>query len=312
MVEKKQERKLKTHCGRLDALLTNDLEKETGIEVGFPFGEICGVIGEPMIGKSPLIAQLAISCNLLNRPSLIVNTENKPLDPYIHFLAKRFDVKPNIKILTPTTLEELMTACGRDLSITYAKKTGQPKPRIVPLKEYELLTALEEMKNCGFLGIDSWSMPLKNYLVQLQQTYGVRATIEAQLFGQLSWLTKKYNMVTAITHHTIVDITQPLRFQASTVNPWGGPLIKYNTNTILEIKKGLSAVAKAMGVEKEFVRRIKRKRYISTVESPDEWVWCKENYGYTDIPQEIYTRIPELLTKGKKGKEEKDDEDEEE
>mgnify|MGYP001579600423 FL=1 len=91
--------------------------------------------------------------------------------------------------------------------------------------------------------------------------------------------------------------------QPSTVNPWGGPLIRYNTNTILEIKKGYKSVANALNTSKEFVHRVQRKRYISTVEAPDVWVWCKENYGYTEIPRDIYEKIPQIV-KGKVEKEE--------
>ncbi len=252
---------IKTHCQTIDDLLLG----------GFPLSRVSGLVSEPNVGKSQLIAQTSLT----NKKSLIIETEGKDYDLMFEYLSKRFDIKNEVEVITILELEELLKYCGLDVSLE-TSKGGKVKTSMEVIKESNLYKRVKA-SNTSFVAIDSLSMPIKSYIEQKSENLPARATIENMLFGRLQWLAHKCECAVIITHHE--QGINPINVWKK-ADAYGGPIVMYNTGYLLHLYDGTKALQKEYG---EGVKRIKRERYIGKKESDIKLVDLREDWGYDEI-----------------------------
>ena len=255
---------LSTGCKTIDDLMFG----------GFPIPAVSGIVSEPNIGKSQLVAQTALA----NNSGVIIETEQKGYD--FSYYEKRFGVEENkVQVINILELTELLKFCGINAQLSLSKG-GKIKTTLELMDNFQLQQILGKHKPKMF-AIDSFSMPLKSYLEQKAENLPVRATIENILFGRLQEVARDYNCAVVLTHHE--GGPDPL-------NPWkkadayGGPIVLYNTGYLLHLYDSVADLRKKYG---ETVKRIRRERWIFKLASEQVPVDLKEDYGYTEVEEKM-------------------------
>lgn len=268
-----------TGINSLNSILCDPFMNKVG---GIPIGYPSAIFGEPEMGKTWFTIQLA--CSSINsdrgkKKAIIINTELKSLESIIFRLASRFSIDPNdIICIKVPSIEEFGKLFGYNISLNMNENGGKINPNMyMDGFNNNSLEKKYNLKEVGFIGIDSFTALFERNITSKGSNYPVRATITHQLFNSFYTLATSYNLSVFMTCHSTGNINLSVTKKDET--PIGADPLLYNTDFLLHIRR-----PKKKTKNSENIKYIERRRFpgLKNNESGVD-VKLKENYGFVDL-----------------------------
>lgn len=262
--------RVETGCKNLDELLKG----------GFPYGGYSLIFGEPRIGKTLLLLQIAVKFSIeQKKPVYFLETEGfftdkDTWDKYINFLNERFGGKADIRLHYIADAYEFTKLFGQEIQLFQKKK----KIEVLSFAEFRyfespLFKALKE-GNYGMLIIDSFSDPIEAILSSHIKEFPERKNLIKPPLDVIKNIGARLGIPIILTVHETKDPTN----QYDKGNPILGWVIRYAIKTVIQIRR-------SRGKEN---RKVELYRAPGIMESKAEPIYLtiKEDIGFVDAKKE--------------------------
>jgi len=198
---------------------------------GLPIGTVITVTGDPKVGKTFLVYQLASEVsNLLRKPALYIDTEGFFTEQTIEDFKRYFARYKNAEVIVSQIrdLVDLAEFLGIKLKISYAGDKINVSAEDTDCLALETLNQLD----AKVLVIDSLSYPIKIAISTSKvQDYAARATIINRLYGKLDYIAAKLPGIVLVVQHISRNVIN------RSFKIYGGPSMLYAVKYCLHISK---------------------------------------------------------------------------
>jgi len=198
---------------------------------GLPIGTVITVTGDPKVGKTFLVYQLACEIsNLFRTPAIYIDTEGFFTETTIEDFRRYFSRYKNAEVIVSQIrdLQELAEFIGLKVHLNY---TGDKINAAVVDIDSAAIELLREL-NSKVLVIDSLSYPLKTTISTSKvQDYAARATIVNRMYGKLDYIASKIPAIVLVVQHISRNVIN------RSFKIYGGPSMLYAVKYCLHISK---------------------------------------------------------------------------